>query len=404
MHNGICENAKNDAPDIRGNGKGVEQMADTIRIDTEALKDISAQIGRIRSSLESIAGDVSRSVTEVRRVASGQDGIIGKMERTRRNTGVTAKHAERLARALYDSALLWEQAERSIMNNRFPDAGDGRSEGGAAREKTGNPVFNPDSGRKKYGSDQGSPRYDTDNYQAFKDLIEKNTGKRFKSNSDLKKYLSKMNNEGCGYAAMVNTIISQYEGRPADFKRDFGYDMYDSNGDPNFNLLMVDLYSATDNRNPDGSINKYEDFKWGMILGDGWYCTYDPWTDTTGSGTSIEERGQKIAYFLNQHGVSCDVETYQGQKLTVKQYERMINNGLVEHGQVSIRVSGDPVIMRDANGNETYSFSGGHALTVTGTTENGLLRVSSWGKVYYIDPSDMGKDISTGYQIVQIKS
>ena len=71
MHNGICENAKNDAPDIRGNGKGVEQMADTIRIDTEALKDISAQIGRIRSSLESIAGDVSRSVTEVRRVASG---------------------------------------------------------------------------------------------------------------------------------------------------------------------------------------------------------------------------------------------------------------------------------------------------------------------------------------------
>ncbi len=345
MHNGICENAKNDAPDIRGNGKGVEQMADTIRIDTEALKDISAQIGRIRSSLESIAGDVSRSVTEVRRVASGQDGIIGKMERTRRNTGVTAKHAERLARALYDSALLWEQAERSIMNNRFPDAGDSRSEGGAAREKTGNPVFNPDSGRKKYGSDQGSPRYDTDNYQAFKDLIEKNT----------------------------------------------------------VNLLMVDLYSATDNRNPDGSINKYEDFKWGMILGDGWYCTYDPWTDTTGSGTSIEERGQKISYFLNQHGVSCDVETYQGQKLTVKQYERMINNGLVEHGQVSIRVSGDPVIMRDANGNETYSFSGGHALTVTGTTENGLLQVSSWGKVYYIDPSDMGKDISTGYQIVQIK-
>ena len=382
-------------------------MADKIKIDTEVLEELRLQINQIRTSLTDIAGDVSSSVAEVRRVASEQTGIINRLERARKNTNTTADHAGRFARAVQRSTQLWEKTERSITENKLgtSESPFGHAEGDTASSQGGNAVFDPSaSGRKKFGGDQGAPRNDIDNYDKYRDIIEKNTGKKFKKNSDLRRYLQKLNNEGCGYVAMINTIFAAYEGRPEEFRKTFGYDMYDENGNPNYNMLLVDIYSATDNRNADGSFNKYEDFKWGLIFGDGWKMFYDPWTDTTGAGTSIQAREEKIQYFLNSHNVDCEVQTYPKKTLTADQYNRMVADGTVKQGQLHIRVGGDPVIMRDANGNKVHTYSGGHAMTVTGTTESGMLQVSSWGETYYIDPSDLGKNTSMGYQIVHIQS
>ena len=49
--------------------------------------------------------------------------------------------------------------------------------------------------------------------------------------------------------------------------------------------------------------------------------------------------------------------------------------------------------MYDENGNRYY-IDGGHAITVTGITEDGRYIVSSWGEKYYINPSDIGDDDS----------
>lgn len=50
-------------------------------------------------------------------------------------------------------------------------------------------------------------------------------------------------------------------------------------------------------------------------------------------------------------------------------------------------ISTHPVILEDARG-RMVQMDGGHAMTVTGLTDDGRITVSSWGKKYYIDPEN----------------
>ena len=51
-------------------------MANRISVDTELLQQMSSQISQLQHSLSSVGDKLTRSISEVRRVASGQDGII----------------------------------------------------------------------------------------------------------------------------------------------------------------------------------------------------------------------------------------------------------------------------------------------------------------------------------------
>ena len=115
-------------------------MADRIRIDTGVLEDLQAQIEQIKSSLTDIAGDVSLSVSEVRRVASDQTGIINKVDRARKNTISTADHARRLATAVRNSVQRWEEAEQSIAVQKKEESESpfGNSGNGEASNRNGN--------------------------------------------------------------------------------------------------------------------------------------------------------------------------------------------------------------------------------------------------------------------------
>lgn len=54
-----------------------------------------------------------------------------------------------------------------------------------------------------------------------------------------------MQQEGCSYAALVNTIFVHFDGREDEFYETFGFDMYvkeDGVKKYNFNYVLVDLY------------------------------------------------------------------------------------------------------------------------------------------------------------------
>lgn len=96
-------------------------MADKIRIDTQLLDQLSSQITQLERSLYTVNDKVLGSISEVRRVASGQTGTINKLTNVQRNIVRTAERAGRLAKATRNAANNWEEAEHRVTNQKLPE-------------------------------------------------------------------------------------------------------------------------------------------------------------------------------------------------------------------------------------------------------------------------------------------
>ena len=171
-------------------------------------------------------------------------------------------------------------------------------------------------------------------------------------------YFSQLNSVGCGYVALANTLFMEYADRPGEFERIFGYPMY-KNGDLNYDRLILDIYATTDKAGfNDGSNGRPQ-------------------------GTYDSTRAMIMQYFLKDKGVSVTTEA---------------NVDVNAHNFRSITESGGYVILGYRNGNmydengNAHPINGGHAITVTGVTDDGRYIVSSWGEKYYINASDIGDD------------
>lgn len=241
-----------------------------------------------------------------------------------------------------------------------------------------------------YGGNQGAPYADKDHYDDYREIIRRNTGREL-TEKELKKYLKRLNSEGCGYVYMTNTIFKVYEGRMDDFERDFGFPMY-KNGDLNYNDLLVDIYSSTDNYLPDENggytYNNSEDYD--GFFSDGAKKWYDPVKDDSGRGITMGELENRAQKYLEEHGLQATVTQYDNSTpdhciTGVDDYNRKIQSGELTEGQVHVFV-GNPFYIYDSNGKQ-IKYDGGHFMTITGT-ENGRYKVSSWGDTYYIDPND----------------
>lgn len=251
-----------------------------------------------------------------------------------------------------------------------------------------NPTVYDENG--EYGGDQGSPASKFYSDEKFAEIIRSYYPDY--TEAEMLILLRRLNNEGCGYVAMINTIFVHYENDPKGFEEKFGFPMYsiDENGYKvmNYDYLLVDFYCATDNRNKKSflffsweELDEYEDYKEkdtdGNII-DGPKFDYDLRQDATGSGTSVDSREYRMEKYMSDHGISVDVR--ENISATASNYDK-----LAADGQVVIRVN--PVKMYDKNGNEKY-IEGGHAMTVTGKDSNGNLIVSSWGEIYTVNPND----------------
>lgn len=228
------------------------------------------------------------------------------------------------------------------------------------------------------GGDQGSPRYASKKErEEYYEIIRKNNPNVSMSSEQLTNYLNKINSEGCGYVALVNTIFCYYADNPEGFEKAFGYSMYADNGQLNYDKLLVDIYSRMDNRDENGKLNKYKDYD---SVDDGPKENYNYLNDATGSGTSQYVREYYLEQFMKEHGVDVNVET--DVKVTAENFEEITKSGK----QVIIAYRNGNLYNMD--GTVAQEINGGHAMTVTGVTEDGKLIVSSWGGQYYIDPKE----------------
>lgn len=225
--------------------------------------------------------------------------------------------------------------------------------------------------RGRYGGDQGAlvdikktdPRYDT-----IKDIIQ-NYYPDY-SDKDIQKFLKKLNSEGCGYVALINTIFNQYAGKADEFEKAFGFPMYDEDGDLNYDLLMVDFYSAMDNHH--------------SIDGKDVYVATEDYSKTKGYGTTADTRKYRWEKYLGDRGINVSVDAVN---VTPENY-----NEISQKGEIIIAIH--PVILYDEAGNRVEA-SGGHAMTITEVTEDGWYKVSTWGQdCYYVNPNESYDRIS----------
>lgn len=90
---------------------------------------------------------------------------------------------------------------------------------------------------------------------------------------------------------------------------------------------------------------------------------------------------------MNQRGIKVDVVNSEQLfgfghiKGTVQNDERYKSEG-----EVILSIYHPIVMVRDDGAIFEMPENGGHAVTITGMTENGRLIVSSWGRKYYVDP------------------
>ena len=236
-------------------------------------------------------------------------------------------------------------------------------------------VFNPDN-KGRYGGDQGRPKKAShEERELYYQIIKKNNpDPNFElTDKQLSCYLKKINSEGCGYVALINTIFCYYLDDPEEFEETFGYPMYCENGQLNYEMLLVDLYSKTDNG---GDIYGDYDEKT-----DGPKDSYDPWSDTTGHGSSQYDREEYLEHFMVEHGVEVEVTT--DANVTSDNVESLISEGKM------IIIAYRNGNLHNMNGSIAQPINGGHAMVVTGVTDEGYMIVSSWGGQYYIDPDEI---------------
>ncbi len=349
----------------------------------ERLKTISSQAGQVRNRLRNMRGSMSVLGNQVGAAMDSMD--------------LQVKSIRSMASALAQIAWLYETTESSILGtetagevttaetngSKFVDDGSWWSEikkffgwGTPIEEDEIDSVVFDDKG--SYGGDQGDPQSQWGFWSEKGDLydIVRENNPDY-SDKEIKALLKKLNSEGCSYVAFLNTVFSAYEGREDEFERTFGFPMY-KDGDLNFNELLVDYYCTTDNHvetNGEDFLDTCEDYG----EGDGDRQSYNYRTDTTGRGATATDAIYRGGLYLREKGVDASIESRID--VTVDNFSR-----LAEDGYVVLNFFNGP--LQDINGDTVQYINGGHAMTITGTTSDGRYIVSSWGKKYYIDPSE----------------
>lgn len=195
-------------------------------------------------------------------------------------------------------------------------------------------VFDPSG---LYGGYQGSPQEDYDRYESI-----------------VRKYHHE-------YASFeINNVLRMLAGEEERFEEIFGYPMCLPNGKLNFYDLLVDFYCATDNHN--------------RFL---WFDRVDPKEDENcekGHGNTVSSIEWRFETYMKKHGVSVSVKQI---RVIPEQLPKIL-----EKGPVIVSIS--PTVLYDKRGLRRYKANGGHCMSVTGLADNGLIRVSSSGREYYI--------------------
>ena len=343
------------------------------------MSEYRIQVGKARSytsklqSCEKDMHQVADSVRGICRSLSIEDAsrpvLQARLNRIAEQIDARAASAGMMSTSLSEIVDLYFQADRNTEK-----VGDGAEEqprnGGAdfafmlklresvwAHPEIDNIMFSDDAdSHDLYGSDQGSPvrKERIAHQQELYDIYIRNGGTPMNT-TEFRDYLSVMNEHGCGYAALANTMMSymveNYSGRESEFEREFGYPLM-VDGHPNYEAVIVDLYSHGGREG--------------------------------GSGLSPNTSKNLAEEYARAHDIPLHREVTDA--VTPQNVDERLRRG----ENVTIHYH-NGVIHPYNNPSGDHSITA-HAMTITGVTEDGKYIVSSWGNKYILDPNE----VSTG--------
>lgn len=211
--------------------------------------------------------------------------------------------------------------------------------------------------------------------------------------NDISNFLRKLQKEGCGYVAMINTLFDAFTDNRSGFFEAFGFDMYAADGTLNYNQVLVDLYCSMDNHNGIDflffTIDYYAD-KEDMVYGDSDKDGKFEWTEKPFGNNEIQMKYRWETY-CKRHGI--DVTVKISRLVTPKNFPKHAKDG-----SVCILCSKFTLYNEEQ---KPTSIKGGHFMIITDVTPDKKYVVSSWGKRYTLDPKDIKGFIF--YQIIRYK-
>lgn len=392
-----------------------------IYVQFPELTRLGEQCTSISKQLDTLQSDVQHTVQRLDWDVKFQDDIY--------STG------RQIARRLkqYTQALARYQAFLADALQAYRDLHDVQVNFELRMERT--PIFNGTNG---YGGDQGDMSHSKNGVKFFwwvfgedkeiYDFIRQQPGFEHYSEQQIHDLIDQINNEGCGYVALVNTMFWEFPGTEAEFEQLYGFPMRDKDGNYNFNKMLIDLYCKTDDKyfltedaGKAALINdilldyedKPEEFE--RIYG----VKYVPSSDEIpaevsnailnrydgevasyqSQGTTTYSQENRLKAYLHQKGIDADVTCETSSTMSIDSVRNSLESGTV----VKLGLTKGAQLC-DESGTVQTTLNGGHAVIITGVTEDGRYIISSWGEKYYVDPSHLYTDPNTGERSAPISS
>ena len=216
--------------------------------------------------------------------------------------------------------------------------------------------------------------------------------------------LNKICNVGCGYTSVANAIFQRFIGKEKEFKETFGFDMYrlDSEGKVVYNYEPLILEIVLEYYKNEGNYS-IEDLYGNVASNEFMAEIYDLFdVEQTGILDGVcPDRVKIIIELLNNKykiNLSFNANYYDPSILNKNSLQYFLDEGYT----IIIGAGGYDLYDFDT-GNLSIEDGGAHAMTLTGFTEDGKPIVSSWGKKYIIDVSNIGIENGGFFSLYFIK-
>ncbi|MBR4358246.1 MAG: hypothetical protein IKQ00_10015, partial [Butyrivibrio sp.] len=247
------------------------------------------------------------------------------------------------------------------------------------------------------------------------DFVKKNPEYRHYSDMQIRELFEEIDDHGCTYVAMANSVFNEYKGKEKEFEKTFGFSMVGENGDLNFNILVLDIYLETRNKvyldEPEG-LKLYTDckieyysyeyleywkkygediFEGNSINPSAYRNIKEEWNEQKKNGEKVVEFKERpswfgsgvpnrLSHYCQEKGINVNFEN-KGDKMSNDEIQKAIDQGK------TVVFSAHDYEMENEDGSYLESSMGGHEMTITGITPDGRYIVSSYGEKQYFDPS-----------------
>ena len=245
-----------------------------------------------------------------------------------------------------------------------------------------------------YGTNQ-NPYLQGEYRDYIVDVLKNNYGF---SDEDAETYLTKLSSAAtCTYARCCNSVYSAYYKNPALFEETFGFPMYYQTNDGKIILndaqLLVDI-NITDLASDDGNFvgkdasGNYQINPDGFFFNNADYKCFPGFIadKTSASGVQLNLNATEILNdsqnpSTSQISAAIEDALKSGDNVFIGMCPRAAGHGNTDPN------AAESIPFIDSNGN-SWGMSGGHWVTITGTTDTGIF-VDSWGEKMYVDYNEI---------------